>query len=323
MLKEIFDFIKNNKWYVLLVLGLLGLYFSQFHGGLSSDSAKWDHFGSYIGGIFSAVTLLSVLHGMHLERKRFDEQRKDFEKDRKEQEERRRKEDFERNFFILLEQKNIKQKNLKKDIDKIIELICSNNTYYLSMANRNDYDFSNEFKRIRELYIRSLPYYSCLISIIKYLYNNRKYDKQKSYLNFLKSTLDDSDLILLAFLSLNRGEKEYISDFSLFQNLDLNFLEILLLENVLNEEDLLIINKEQISINFTKKPFVKELLDTMENNREIDISLLENEDVYKITDHLLIKILRGFDDKAFSQNADYNKLYVRYNKFIKRNTFSQ
>ncbi|MDG2956155.1 putative phage abortive infection protein [Bisgaard Taxon 10/6] len=323
MLKEIFNFIKNNKWYVLLVLGLLGLYFYQFHGGLSSDSEKWDHFGSYIGGIFSAVTLLSVLHGMQLERKRFNEQKEEFEKDKKEQEERRRKEDFERNFFILLEQKNIKQKNLKKDIEKIIEVICSNNTYYLFMANRNDYDFSEKFKENRELYTKFLPYYLCLISIIKYLYDNREYDEQNSYLNLLKSVLDSNDMILLACLSLGRNEKEYISDLSLFQNLDLKFLEILLLENVLNEEDMLIINKEKISINFSKNPFVKELFDTMHNNREIDISLLEDEDVYNIADHLLIKILRGFDDRAFSQNINYNKLYVRYNKFIKRNTFSQ
>lgn len=52
MIREVIDFIKNNKWYVLLVVLLLGLYFYQFHGGLSSDSEKWDHFGSYIGGIF-------------------------------------------------------------------------------------------------------------------------------------------------------------------------------------------------------------------------------------------------------------------------------
>ena len=323
MFKEIFDFIKNNKWYVLLVIGLLVPYFIMFNGGFSSESSNWNDFGSYIGGIFSAVTLLSVLHGMQLERKRFNEQKKEFEKDKKEQEERRRKEDFERNFFILLEQKNIKQKNLKKDIEKIIKLICSNNTYYLFMANRNDYDFSEEFKENRELYIKSLPYYLCLTSIIKYLYDNREYDEQNSYLNLLKSVLDSNDMILLACLSLGRNEKEYISDLSLFQNLDLNFLEILLLENVLNEEDMLIMNKEIISINLSKNPFVKELFDTIQNNREIDISLLEDEDIYNITEHFLIKILREFDDKAFSQNINYNKLHVRYNKFIKRNAFSQ
>lgn len=32
MIREVIDFIKNNKWYVLLVVLLLGLYFYQFHG---------------------------------------------------------------------------------------------------------------------------------------------------------------------------------------------------------------------------------------------------------------------------------------------------
>ncbi|HDL1827867.1 TPA: hypothetical protein PWX83_002075, partial [Mannheimia haemolytica] len=108
MIREVIDFIKNNKWYVLLVVLLLGLYFYQFHGGLSSDSEKWDHFGSYIGGIFSAVTLLSVLHGMQLERKRFKEQKEEFENDKRVLEKRRRKEDFERTFFMMLEQHNLK-----------------------------------------------------------------------------------------------------------------------------------------------------------------------------------------------------------------------
>lgn len=108
MVREIIDFIKNNKWYVLLVFILLGLYFYKFHGKLSSESQDWGHFGSYIGGIFSAVTLLSVLHGMQLERKRFNEQKEEFENEKRALEEQRRKDDFERTFFRLLEYHNDK-----------------------------------------------------------------------------------------------------------------------------------------------------------------------------------------------------------------------
>lgn len=34
MIREVIDFIKNNKWYVLLVVLLLGLYFYQFSRGI-------------------------------------------------------------------------------------------------------------------------------------------------------------------------------------------------------------------------------------------------------------------------------------------------
>lgn len=137
MLKEIWDFIKNNKWYVLFVMGLLGLYFYQFHGGLSSESEKWDHFGSYVGGIFSAVTLLSVLHGMQLERKRFNEQRIEFENEKKEQEERRKKEDFERTFFMMLEQHNLKLNTVGQEtINEVYDKIISNYESFDSLRNK-------------------------------------------------------------------------------------------------------------------------------------------------------------------------------------------
>ena len=47
-------FIEKNLWWLLLIIGLISLsvYFWKFHGVLANESDKWDHFGSYIGGIF-------------------------------------------------------------------------------------------------------------------------------------------------------------------------------------------------------------------------------------------------------------------------------
>lgn len=228
MLKEIWDFIKNNKWYVLLVMGLLGLYFYQFHGGLSSESEKWDHFGSYVGGIFSAVTLLSVLHGMQLERKRFNEQRIEFENEKKEQEERRKKEDFERTFFMMLEQHNIKLRELErisKDgfslVDKIYKNVIFKSDFHSIRRhlNRND-----------RLYSEIDSYFLNLYRILKFIYKNRAFNVDNEYSSLLRSFLSRKILIILAYHLCDRGKQysdyiNYINEFSFLEHLDLDDLE--------------------------------------------------------------------------------------------------
>lgn len=228
MLKEIWDFIKNNKWYVLLVMGLLGLYFYQFHGGLSSESEKWDHFGSYVGGIFSAVTLLSVLHGMQLERKRFNEQRIEFENEKKEQEEWRKKEDFERTFFMMLEQHNIKLRELErisKDgfslVDKIYNSVIFK-SYFHSI--RRDLNKNDRF------YSEIDSYFLNLYRILKFIYKNRSFNVDNEYSSLLRSFLSRKILIILAYHLCDRGKQysdyiNYINEFSFLEHLDLDDLE--------------------------------------------------------------------------------------------------
>ncbi|WP_052700559.1 hypothetical protein [Methylocucumis oryzae] len=49
----------KTKWLVItlcsIALTILGFYFSNFHGSLSSDNSAWGTFGDYVGGILNPV----------------------------------------------------------------------------------------------------------------------------------------------------------------------------------------------------------------------------------------------------------------------------
>ncbi|MDO9107264.1 MAG: hypothetical protein Q7U57_20165 [Methylovulum sp.] len=49
----------NTGWFVialwLIALTILGFYFGNFHGGLSSDNDVWGTFGDYVGGILNPL----------------------------------------------------------------------------------------------------------------------------------------------------------------------------------------------------------------------------------------------------------------------------
>lgn len=77
-MNKIKDFLKNYWFFILAVLLFiisLGLYFGMFHDKLSDNSEKWDHFGSYIGGMFSALAFIAVVYSQYIDKKRFDEQK--------------------------------------------------------------------------------------------------------------------------------------------------------------------------------------------------------------------------------------------------------
>lgn len=58
MLKDCWNLIKENKAVtvvILIAVVVFGLYFSNFHNGLSDDNGKWGKFGDYIGGILNPI----------------------------------------------------------------------------------------------------------------------------------------------------------------------------------------------------------------------------------------------------------------------------
>ena len=65
------SFIEKNLWWLLLIVGIvfLSVYFWKFHGVLANESDKWDHFGSYIGGIFSGMAFLALIAEMKANKK--------------------------------------------------------------------------------------------------------------------------------------------------------------------------------------------------------------------------------------------------------------
>lgn len=346
MLKEIWDFIKNNKWYVLLVMGLLGLYFYQFHGGLSSESEKWDHFGSYVGGIFSAVTLLSVLHGMQLERKRFNEQRIEFENEKKEQEERRKKEDFERTFFMMLEQHNLKLNTLGQEtIDEIYDEIISNHESFDSLRNKI------EIQEKSKIYSEINSYFLLLYRILRFISENSELNYKNNYSSLLRSFLSHKLLVVLSYHLSDRDGSygdyiKYVNNFSFlehinFIDLELEFIHQLTgvdketlydlflknekcLRDALEKSELL---RDDFDSSFSES-FLKEVIQSKQERRSITYKYFMRLDLkcvkdrtylkaeLKYEDNIFFQILKTFSLSAFGKNKEYAELILTYQNIV-------
>lgn len=353
MVREIIDFIKNNKWYVLLVVLLLGLYFYQFHGGLSSDSEKWDHFGSYIGGIFSAVTLLSVLHGMQLERKRFNEQKEEFENDKRVLEERRRKEDFERTFFMMLEQHNetlrfLENKDfgtpkriLKSDI--VYKRSIVDNIYYYMAENVNDFNkIRNELDK--DVYYSDLnAYFINLYRILRFIYKNKSMNIDNEYSSLIRSFLSRKMLLILAYHLCDRDVsydnfKLYIEEFAFLEHMDFieiekdfintaafNFLNYTgainnisyIFENYHSNSAQELISYIDESGNFSDDgyEFIKKII-LSKKGLPFDAPLMKDIHFEGVKHHLFIHILNNFHKDCFLGNRIAESAYITYTDLI-------
>lgn len=340
MFKEILDFIKNNKWYVLLVIGLLVPYFIMFNGGFSSESSNWNDFGSYIGGIFSAVTLLSVLHGMQLERKRFNEQKAEFENEKREQEERRRKEDFERTFFMMLEQQNVKLNELlNKKIDEksIVKTIHDRIMNYPRSEFQDSLRGEMEIGSLREHYTEINSYFLNLYRILKFIYENKDLNTDNKYSSLLRSYIPKNLLVILSYHLYKRDESYneyigYINEFSFFEHLDLFVLEteyiysstkygkklIYELINFIRLKRYIEVNGviENAGINPNNDlDKLKKIFNAKINNKPIDADFSSpyHEIFYE---NVFFYTLCTFSDKAFKGNIDYQNVKIVYSQFI-------
>ncbi len=74
----------NTKWFIialcLIASVILGFYFGNFHGGLSSDNGIWGTFGDYVGGILNP---LIAAFAFYLIAKTYELQKKELEATRK------------------------------------------------------------------------------------------------------------------------------------------------------------------------------------------------------------------------------------------------
>lgn len=350
MLKEIWDFIKNNKWYVLLVIGLLGLYFYQFHGGLSSESEKWDHFGSYVGGIFSAVTLLSVLHGMQLERKRFNDQRIEFENEKKEQEERRKKEDFERTFFIMLEQHNHKVNFLfDKKINQgnvelsVIDFLYQELLKYPRIEEGCNIRERVEFGDLKEKYEYIDSYFLSLYKLLDFLYINSNFDINNKYSDVLISYIPSKLLVILSYHLYERRNSslnyiKYVNNFSLFRNVELFILEAVFISKIsllkeyevfklidlIKSNQLKVLDSSLVTLKIHCNCYkgyhfyfdkLKTFIDSRRNAIPIEISC---EDIFN--DNYFLNVffcmLVLFSQEAFKGNNDYEIIVNVYQNYL-------
>lgn len=246
------SFIEKNLWWILLVLGLiaLGLYFYKFNNGfqgLAGSTSEWDHFGSYIGGIFSGMAFLALIAEMRANKKREkkqesryqkqindlekekEEQDKRWEKEKEEQDKRWKKEDFERTFFMMLSQFNEKLSFLKNsDINNIYGSIVPTSFSYFNTIRNNVED--EKYSDINMLFIN-------LYRILKFIDESHfEINNKKLYTGILRSYLSRKFLVILGFHLLYRDSSynnyiEYINKYSIFEHIGLKYLEIKVIKN--------------------------------------------------------------------------------------------
>lgn len=246
------SFIEKNLWWILLVLGLiaLGLYFYKFNNGfqgLAGSTSEWDHFGSYIGGIFSGMAFLALIAEMRANKKREkkqesryqkqindlekekEEQDKRWEKEKEKQDKRWKKEDFERTFFMMLSQFNEKLSFLNNsDINNIYNSIVPISFSYFNTIRNN---IENEkYSDINMLFIN-------LYRILKFIDESHfEINNKKLYTGILRSYLSRKFLVILGFHLLYRDSSynnyiEYINKYSIFEHIGLKYLEIKVIKN--------------------------------------------------------------------------------------------
>ena len=291
------SFIEKNLWWILLVLGLiaLGLYFYKFNNGfqgLAGSTSEWDHFGSYIGGIFSGMAFLALIAEMRANKKREkkqesryqkqindlekekEEQDQRWEKEKEEQDKRWKKEDFERTFFMMLSQFNEKLSFLNNsDINNIYDSIVLNSFSYFNTI-RNNVE-NEKYSDINMLFIN-------LYRILKFIDESHfEINNKKLYTGILRSYLSRKFLVVLGFHLLYRDSSynnyiEYINKYNIFEHIGLKYLEIKVIKNNLK------------------------LTNNLNNS-------IKDEKYKTIIDYILIK-KDGYNIKNTYNNPDLNKI---------------
>lgn len=301
---------------ILLMIIALAPYiwtFAKF--GISENSDQWDHFGSYIGGIFSGLAFLGVVYQLHTTR--LDQE----------------KQDFERTFFMLLEQHNqkIQELNEKGIIDDLYNKIMNENSYTNIDDIRSNFNFGENLKEYSELNV----YFLVLYRFLKYIYENDKFNSEKSnsknkYSSVLRSFLSRKLLILLVFhLSINLDDKQYdeyrkyITYFSFLEHIDTlaiesDFLYRNILQGNIKKEELyknLVGIANNKNVNIDRLPFsVKEVLgyrlDKFYPLNELD------KNYFSQRTYLFIYILSIFEENAFKGNPYYKDIQLTYQAYI-------
>lgn len=301
---------------ILLMIAALVPYmwtFAKF--GISSNSDQWDHFGSYIGGIFSGLAFLGVVYQLHTTR--LDQE----------------KQDFERTFFMLLEQHNqkIQELNEKGIIDDLYNKIMNEKSSTNIDDIRSNFNFGENLKEYSELNV----YFLVLYRFLKYIYENDKFNSEKSnsknkYSSVLRSFLSRKLLILLVFhLSINLDDKQYdeyrkyITYFSFLEHIDTlaiesDFLYRNIRQGHIKKEELYkqlvkIANGKNVNVDglpYYAKKVLGHRLDKLYPLDELD------KYYFSQRKYLFIYILSIFEENAFKGNPYYKDIQFTYQAYI-------
>ncbi|WGE65361.1 putative phage abortive infection protein [Actinobacillus equuli subsp. equuli] len=323
------DWIKKNGIIIvanLLMIGALAPYMWTFaRYGISTDSDQWDHFGSYIGGIFSGLAFLGVVYQLHTTR--LDQE----------------KQDFERTFFMMLEHHNT-QINLLMD-KKItnngakISIVESLYQELINYPEKKDYDLREraEIGNFRDIYVDINAYFLNLFRILKFIYENKEFNMNNQYSSLLRSYVPKNLLVVLSYHLYYRNKSyddyiRYINEFSFFEHMDLFVLEAIFISKVtgIKESDCyklirfskldhpemlkfqiaLIISENKSKENVDLEKMVKITQAKYNKVKPLDI---DNSD---FVHNILFYSLFTFDKNAFKGNVDYDNLIIVYENYL-------
>lgn len=311
---------------MLFIIFTLGLYLITFGKyGISNDSEQWDHFGSYVGGMFSALAFLGVVY--QLQSAKQDQE----------------KQDFERTFFMMLEHHNSKlrfleEKSNGKDGKSIIDLMYERLFGFTSLEKiRINTDIEDD------IYLDINSYFLNLYRILKFINKNVHFNVDNEYSSLLRSFLSRKVLLVLAYHLCERDDSfdEYIllvNKFHFLEHLDFHSLEANFvscnlripynylyepLKNNMTYNDFINTDKmewyvrsghiEERDINLS---MVESFFTTRNEKKEIPMFGYHEKSALKTPADIFILILRTFNDDAFKGNRNYNRIKINYKNFI-------
>lgn len=319
--------------FFLITLGLYWFYVSGDLWNFSNKATDWANFGSYGAGVFTGITFLAVIYQVHLLRKSQEKQ------------------DFERTFFMMLEQHNLKLNTLEvKEIDNIYTRIVSSDEGIASLRNEC------EFQRYSMIYSEINSYFLLLYRVLKFIYDNKELNSKNNYSSLLRSFISNKLLVILCYHLSHRDDGykkyiKYINEFSLLEHINLLAIEIELIHRVTDVDkkalyDLFLdkdIDVERWDVEIEsligdtvdsgiRKETLREIIQCKRYKRPftnsklyldfkfsfvVDGSYVKNEINYG--DHILLNILKNFSSSAFGENKEYKELIIIYKNIIGEN----
>lgn len=347
------SFIEKNLWWLLLIIGLISLsvYFWQFHGTLSNKSDKWDHFGGYIGGIFSGMAFLALIAEMRankkdkkIQEKRYQYQIQNLKEQKEEQDKRWKKESFERTFFMMLEQFNRKLNSLddKENIADIYSIILRNKDFIITRSNLENGENRSTYSNLNQLFIN-------LYRILKFINNFKELndEEKRTYSSLLRSYLSREYLVILGFhLCYRQNNIQYrsfiklIEKYNFFEHIGLSVLEIefwsryipkykeyfddknneglhRIYSHIISNKEIKIDMEEEVKLQLNRAEGIKHILEDIIDCR-INGKELKNKkpklkyEVY--IQSIFLHLLVNFN-KSFENNIEYEDIQVCYKQF--------
>ncbi len=324
--------------YLYLIIAILLMVFAFFmYWGIvgnfkfwefSPSGKNWAEFGSYAGGIFSALAFLVVVY-------------QNYQRDKEQ-----KKQDFEKTFFMMLEQHNLKLNTLGQEtIDEVYDKIISNSESFDSLRNKI------EIQEKSKIYSEINSYFLLLYRILKFISENSELNYKNNYSSLLRSFLSNKLLVVLSYHLSDRDGSygdyiKYVNNFSFlehinFIDLELEFIHQLTgvdketlydlflknekcLRDALEKSELL---RDDFDSSFSES-FLKEVIQSKQERRSITYKYFMGLDLkcvkdrkylkaeLKYEDNIFFQILKTFSLSAFGKNKEYAELILTYQNIV-------